>query len=360
MPLPEDAGRIRAAYAPPGQVHEFWETYEEYFKPVSEEAVKAVLQEPADEDEDDAFKIPRLGPHWTESKSIRDAPTPEDDDLPLKASSSARMAGSKRKAEPIADDDGPQTPEDRLRTQKMTMRMLACFIHQDGVPSAPESAASSDQAQVMKAVADAAAQQRNPGSEMLNLKIERRMRVELTNLGLMERPDIEYDQEHLREDDVICAQLRFNQEALRKHTKEREMAQTGSRKRLRACVEGNFQKEKLLAEVLHSARQVTDSILPKFKWAKGIKPQDMKKHIDTWDKCYSRYKQHLSNPKKSKPLLGGSHSGKKFVGDKSKSAGSKSGVGGGGSSGSSLWTGGGSASNAKAMAAFHQNVHRKG
>jgi hypothetical protein len=43
-------------------VHEFWETYEEYFKPLGEEAVKAVLQEPADESEDDSFKIPRLGP----------------------------------------------------------------------------------------------------------------------------------------------------------------------------------------------------------------------------------------------------------------------------------------------------------
>ena len=29
---------------------------------------------------------------------------------------------------------------------------------------------------------------------MLNLKIEARMRIELANLGLMERPDIEYDQ----------------------------------------------------------------------------------------------------------------------------------------------------------------------
>ena len=43
-------------------MHEFWETYEEYFKPLGEEAVKAVLQEPADESEDDSFKIPRLGP----------------------------------------------------------------------------------------------------------------------------------------------------------------------------------------------------------------------------------------------------------------------------------------------------------
>ena len=122
-------------------------------------------------------------------------------------------------------------------------------------------------------------------------------------------------------------------QALRKHTKEREMAQTGSRKRLHTCVEANFQKEKLLAEVLISAKAVTDSILPKFKYAKGIKPQDMKKHIETWDRCYTRYKQHLSNPKKGKPILGGSHSGKKFVGDKAKASSGKSGGGGGGGGG---------------------------
>lgn len=30
-----------------------------------------------------------------------------------------------------------QTAEQRLKTQKMTMRMLASFIHQDGIPGAP-------------------------------------------------------------------------------------------------------------------------------------------------------------------------------------------------------------------------------
>jgi len=271
MPLPEDAGRIRAAYALPGQTHEFWDTYEEFFKPVTEEAVKAVLADGPDEDQDDAFKMPRLGQHWSEGKSIREEPSPDmnDDDMPLKG---ARVGG-KRKIEPVLDDAAPQTPEERLRSQKMTMRMLACFIQQDGVSSAPESSGSSDQAQVMKAVADAAVQHRNPGAEMLNMKIERRIRVELTNLGLMERADIEYDAEHLREDDVICAQLRLNQEALRKHSKERDLAQSGSRKRLRACVETGFQKEKLLTDVLNAAKAVTDSILPKFKYAKGIKPQ---------------------------------------------------------------------------------------
>lgn len=139
------------------------------------------------------------------------------------------------------------------------------------------------------------------------------------------------------------------------------MAQTGSRKRLRACVEANFQKEKLLAEVLGSAKAVTDSILPKFKYAKGIKPQDMKKHIETWDRCYTRYKQHLANPKKGKPILGGSHLGKKFVGDKAKAWGGRSGGGGSWAEGSGgMLIEGGSAERAKTMAAFHQNVHRKG
>jgi hypothetical protein len=36
MPLPEDAGRIRA-YGTPGVKHEFWEYYEDYFKPISGE-----------------------------------------------------------------------------------------------------------------------------------------------------------------------------------------------------------------------------------------------------------------------------------------------------------------------------------
>jgi hypothetical protein len=57
----------------------------------------------------------------------------------------------------------------------MTMRMLASFLHQDGVAS--DSSALSDQSQAMKAVADAAG--RGPGSEMLGLKIEARMRVEV-------------------------------------------------------------------------------------------------------------------------------------------------------------------------------------
>lgn len=55
------------------------------------------------------------------------------------------------------------------------MRMLASFLHQDGVAS--ESSALSDQSQAMKAVADAAG--KGPGSEMLSLKIEARMRVEV-------------------------------------------------------------------------------------------------------------------------------------------------------------------------------------
>ena len=62
MPLPEDAGRIRAAYPAPGQVHEFWETYEDFFKPVSEDAVKTVLTDAPDEEDDDAFRLAQFLP----------------------------------------------------------------------------------------------------------------------------------------------------------------------------------------------------------------------------------------------------------------------------------------------------------
>jgi len=368
MPLPEDAGRIRAAYAPYGQVHEFWDTYEEFFKPVTEDAVKSALADALDEDQDDAFRIPRLGPHWSESKGMmRDEPSPDmnDDDLPLKAAVNARVAGKRKGPEPMPDDSAPQTAEERLRSQKMTMRILACFMHQDGVASATDSSVLNDQGHAMKAVADATVQ-RNPGSEMLSLKIERRMRVELTNLGLMERPDLEYDQDHLREDDVVCAQLRFNQEALRKHGKERDIAQTGSRKRLRQCVDNGLQKEKLLTDVISSAKLVTDSLQPKFKYAKGIKPQDMKKSLETWDRAYSKFKSYLANPSKRKAVLGASTSGKKLMneGKSSKSSGA-GGARAGGPVAGGTWPGGGqlgggnSTQPAKAMAVFHQNVHRK-
>ena len=83
----------------------------------------------------------------------------------------------KRKLEPIEDPTVPQTAEARMRSQKMTMRMLASFLHQDGVASDASAAIASDQSQAMKAVADAAG--RGPGSEMLNLKIEARLRVEV-------------------------------------------------------------------------------------------------------------------------------------------------------------------------------------
>lgn len=364
MPLPEDAGRIRAAYAPSGQVHEFWETYEEYFKPVTEDAVKWLLQDAPDEYDDEAFRIPRLGTHWSEGKGVIREDTSadmNDDDTPLKASVNARVGGKRRVPEPVSDSSGPQTAEERLRSQKMTMRMLACFLHQDGVSSAPDSSASSDQSQAIKAVADA--QQRNPGSEMLNLKIERRMRVELTNLGLMERPDIEYDQEHLREDDVICAQLRYNQDQLRKHSKERDQAQTGSRKRLRVCVEARFQKEKLLTDLQNAAKLVTESIGAKFKYVKGLKPQDVKKNVEVWDRASAKYKAYLANPTKRKPILGNSSSGKKLMGEgkSSKNVAAAARVSGTGSGGGLMLAGngGGSSSIAKAMAAFHQNIYRK-
>jgi len=179
---------------------------------------------------------------------------------------------------------------------------------------------------------------------------------QLTNLGLMESPDMEYEQEHLREDDVICAQLRLNQEALRKHSQERDMSQTGSRKRLRGCIEAGFQREKLLSEVQNSAKALTDCILPKFKYVKGIKPQDIKKQIDTWDRAYSKFKAHLANPTKRKAVLGGGSSSKKMHGDKGK------GTSGAAAGKAGLWAGGaaGPPANAKAMASFHQAVHRSG
>ena len=355
MPLPDDAGRIRAAYPPYGQTHEFWETYDEYFKPVNEEAVKSMLADAPDENADDAFRIPRLGIHWSESKGggvTRDDPmSPDfgDDDTPLRA------PGLKRKRpEPEVAGTEPLTPEQRLREQKLTMRILACFLQQDGVASAPETAGNSDSLEAMQAVS-AASQQDGPGSQqVLAMKIEKRLRVELTNLGLMERADMEYDLEHLREDDVICAQLRLNQEALRKHLKEGEQAQTGSRKRLRMCIENGFQKEKLLGDVLGAAKGLTDCIAPKFKYAKGVKPHDVKKAIETWDRTYGKFKAHMANPSKRKPGIGGS-AGKKLSGMKSGGgAGARPGVGG-------MWAGaaGGTESNAKSVASFHQSLHRK-
>ena len=81
----------------------------------------------------------------------------------------------------------------------------------------------------------------------------------------MENPSIEYDEARVREDDVVCAQLRMNQEALRKHRRQREDAQEGSRKRLREGIESGFVREKLLASIHASATNITGSILPKFK-----------------------------------------------------------------------------------------------
>ena len=60
-------------------------------------------------------------------------------------------------------------------------------------------------------------------------------------------------------------QLRMNQEALRKHRRQREDAQEGSRKRLREGIESGFVREKLLASIHASATNITSSILPKFK-----------------------------------------------------------------------------------------------
>ena len=153
------------------------ETYEEYFKAVSEQAVEEVLASPRDEDEDDAFRIPRLGQRWSETKSVADDYLSEgmDDDEPLVQHHNSRAQGRRRgglasfpsifscfappactwaysiprhlmlivSSGELADNSGAgappqaQTAEQRLKTQKMTMRMLASFIHQDGIPGVP-------------------------------------------------------------------------------------------------------------------------------------------------------------------------------------------------------------------------------
>ena len=162
--------------------------------------------------------------------------------------------------------------------------------------------------------------------------------------------------DNLREDDVICAQLRYNQDQLRKHSKERDQAQSGSRKRLRACVEAGFQKEKLLTDVQNAAKLVTESIGPKFKYVKGLKPQDVKKNVEVWDRASAKYKAYLANPTKRKPILGSSSSGKKLQSEGKSGAARVSTTGSGGG----MLPGNGAIStNAKAMAAFHQHVHRK-
>eukprot|EP00960_Hanusia_phi_P032047 749646-Hanusia_phi.AAC.1 len=138
MPLPDDAGRIRA-YNVSSMTQEFWETYEEYFKPVTEEAVKSLLKEP-DLDNDSSFTIPKLGVHWAQrSGGKEDVEVKDEMDLDgggRGAMSSGRGAGTKRKASDMSPNvvggDGQvyDSMESKLQTQKMTMRMLACFLHQ--------------------------------------------------------------------------------------------------------------------------------------------------------------------------------------------------------------------------------------
>ena len=381
MPLPHDAGRIRAVYPLPGQTHEFWASNEDYFAPINEEAVREVLAEQRDANQDDAFRIPRLGPHFSSVKgAIKEGPmTPEShEDLPLKTAFRGSTSGynpvpsSKRRAElPPSDDD--QSCEGRLRTQKMTMRMLAALIQQDGVATASSGTAAldqgmSDRTAMLEAVSGATASQKMPGAEMLSLKIEQRVRQELTNLGLMERPDIEYDDPALREDDVICAQLRLNQQALRKHMRDREAADFGSLKRLRECIENGFVREKLLSDVLIAAKAVTDPIQPKFKWTKTIKPAEMKKNLDNWDRVYSKYKSNLNNPAKiRKPLNNFGFQAPKKPSKNSKTAqkskAARTDTAGvmskGGAVEGGMWAGssGGSEVEAKSVAAFHQSVH---
>ena len=255
----------------------------------------------------------------------------------------------------------------------MTMRMLAALIQQDGVATASSGTAALDQGMsdstaMLEAVSPATASQKMPGAEMLSLKIEQRVRQELTNLGLMERPDIEYDDPALREDDVICAQLRLNQQALRKHMRDREAADFGSLKRLRECIENGFVREKLLSDVLIAAKAVTDPIQPKFKWTKTIKPAEMKKNLDNWDRVYSKYKSNLNNPAKiRKPLNNFGFQAPKRPSKNSKTAqkskAARTDTAGvmskGGAVEGGMWAGssGGSEVEAKSVAAFHQSVH---
>jgi len=305
MPLPEDAGRIRA-YPQPGQTHEFWETYEEYFKPVTEDAVQKLLSEP-DLDSDNCFLMPRLGTHYMHKQggaAASDAWGPDDMEEDRKKSvttTSGRVVGGKRKAtDPVAAADTDKGPGALLSARKMCMRMLSAFIQQDTVASGAEE---HNPAGVLQAAADAASTRE--ADALLAYNIERRMRVELANLGLMESPDIEYDAPNVREDDQICAELRYQQQQLRKHIEEREAAASASRKKLLARVEQGYQRERLLSELQQAARNVEACILPKFKIAKGVRPTDLKKHMDVWDKCYHRVKQNLSGTSRRKGFGGG-------------------------------------------------------
>ncbi len=127
--------------------------------------------------------------------------------------SSGRVVGGKRKqSEPLSTApqgnwgtdvamlEGPVHAS--LQGAKMVMRALSCFIQQEGLPNKADETSDA-----LQAAAEAGLLRDGP--ELLSFSIEQRMRVELTLLGLMESPDADYDQPHLREDDQICAELRY-------------------------------------------------------------------------------------------------------------------------------------------------------
>jgi len=335
MPLPEDAGRVRA-YGVPGQTHEFWETYEQYFCPVTEEDVKRALSEP-DLEHDPCFLIPKLGTQKGAGQAGWDGGHDDgaDDDHKSVTTSSGRVVGGKRKA-----------PEGATPTQKMALRMLASLIPQDGVASGGDAGGPMV---ALQAAADAASRGE---ADLCSLDIEQCLRIELTGLGLMEAPDIEYDHPSLREDDQICVELRHQQEALRRKIADMESATSASRKALLQKVEQGFAAEKIHSDLISAAKTVESCIMPKFKLHKGVKTQEVKKHMEVWDKALARYRSFMANPNRRKPTTSGSSALLGKSGEGSKHGISRS---GGGRSGG--W--GGSASAGQRVAEFHSSIHRK-
>lgn len=228
----------------------------------------------------------------------------------------------------------------------MAMRLLSALIQQDGVASAGGAASHFV---ALQAAADAAAR---GDVELATLDVEQSLRRELTSLGLMEAVDIEYDQPSLREDDQICVELRHQQDALRRKIAEMEDAQSSSRKALLQKVEQGFTGEKVLADVIAAAKGLEGCLLPKFKLAKGVKPQDVKRQQEIWDKALHRWRSYNLNPNRRKPL-GSAVVAKTEV---PKPAVAKGGGGGGG--GGKGWAGGASTQGLK-VAEFHASIHRK-
>lgn len=159
-------------------------------------ALKAVLTEP-DLEHDPAFRMPALGQHYLGKKGVEaqeqqkweaeifEGMDDNDEEAYMSkvmTTSSGRIVGGKRKTtEPAGAPPGgwaTAAPTDEqsqgdsvLKTAKMVVRLLACFIQQGGVPSKQEEEAREIQGQLLE------------GPDMLSFPIEARMRVELANLG---------------------------------------------------------------------------------------------------------------------------------------------------------------------------------